>query len=125
MQISGLDETWLNWTSKNISISSNETKNLSIEIYLPDILEAKEYSFTVSVLEINNSFIIESVNSCINVYGVDTCDLNNDGITIHDYNDLMTAYKCFLGIIKNCNNHYHNWNLIKQEYQCFTNNKQY
>jgi len=45
-------------------------------------------------------------------------DLNKDGIVVHDYNDLMTAYKCFLGI-KTCDNYYQNWNLIKQEYDCF------
>ena len=51
------------------------------------------------------------------------CDLNNDEITIHDYNDLMTAYKCFLGINKNCNINYQDWTLLKQEYNCFINNK--
>ncbi|ODS41186.1 hypothetical protein BEH94_09625 [Candidatus Altiarchaeales archaeon WOR_SM1_SCG] len=48
------------------------------------------------------------------------CDLNYDNIHFHDYNDLMTTYKCFLGI-NNCDNYYQNWNLIKQEYQCFIN----
>jgi len=52
------------------------------------------------------------------------CDLNRDGIIIHDYNDLASAYKCFLGI-KNCNKiNYQNWNLMKREYECFTNNNQ-
>jgi len=54
------------------------------------------------------------------------CDLNQNGIIIQDYNDLMSAYKCFLGI-ENCNKiNYQNWNLMKQEYECFTNinNKQ-
>ncbi|ODS35745.1 hypothetical protein BEH94_06070 [Candidatus Altiarchaeales archaeon WOR_SM1_SCG] len=51
------------------------------------------------------------------------CDLNQDGIIVKDYNDLMSAYKCFLGI-KNCNKiNYQNWNIMKQEYECFTNNK--
>ena len=50
------------------------------------------------------------------------CDLNNDGITIHDYNDLMTTYKCFLGITRNCDSHYQNWNLMEQEYACFIKN---
>ena len=49
------------------------------------------------------------------------CDLNYDGIHVHDHNDLMTTYKCFLGV-KNCNNHYQNWNSIKQEYECFAGN---
>jgi len=56
-----------------------------------------------------------SIENCFN-----PCDLNNDGIIIHDYNDLMTAYKCFLGI-RNCANYHQNWNLIKQEYECFVN----
>jgi len=47
------------------------------------------------------------------------CDINRDGIYINDYNDLMNAYKCFLGI-ENCNNNYQNWNSMKQEYECFT-----
>ncbi len=49
------------------------------------------------------------------------CDLNHNGMIVNDWNDLMTTYKCFLGINKNCNN-YQNWNLIKQEYQCFIKN---
>jgi len=49
------------------------------------------------------------------------CDLNRDGIIIHDYNDLMNIYKCFIGINKNCSNYYQNWNLIKKEYECFIN----
>jgi len=52
------------------------------------------------------------------------CDLNHDGIHVRDYNDLMTAYKCFLGIENNCNIiKYQEWNLIKKEYQCFVNLK--
>ena len=49
------------------------------------------------------------------------CDRNYDGIYVNDYNDLMTAYKCFLGV-NNCNIYYQNWNLIKQEYECIVNN---
>ena len=49
-------------------------------------------------------------------------DLNNDGIITKDWNDLMTAYKCFLGIEKNCNKiNYHNWSDMKREYECFIN----
>lgn len=49
------------------------------------------------------------------------CDLDHDGIYINDWDDLMTAYRCFLGI-ENCDNYYQNWNLIKQEYECFVRN---
>ncbi|PKM79352.1 MAG: hypothetical protein CVU88_06240 [Firmicutes bacterium HGW-Firmicutes-13] len=51
------------------------------------------------------------------------CDLNYDKIHFHDYDDLMLAYKCFLGINKNCSNNYQNWEYMKKEYQCFVNNK--
>ena len=51
------------------------------------------------------------------------CDLNHDGILIHDWEDLMAAYKCFLGVNKNCDKiNYQYWNLMKQEYGCFTGN---
>ena len=53
-------------------------------------------------------------------YEMAVCDLNNNGIIVKDYNDLMNAYKCFLGINKNCNKiKLQDWNLIKREYQCF------
>ena len=49
----------------------------------------------------------------------DPCDLNCDGIVYHDWNDLMTGYKCFLGI-GNCNKiTYQNWTAVKDEYDCF------
>jgi len=50
---------------------------------------------------------------------VKTCDLNNDGIIIHDYNDLIFSYKCFLGIERNCKINYQDWKQIKEEYECF------
>ena len=52
------------------------------------------------------------------------CDLNNDGIIIKDHNDLMTAYKCFLGMSNNCKWWMtpKNWSLMKKEYQCFIKN---
>ncbi len=52
-----------------------------------------------------------------------SCDFNNDKIIIHDYNDLMFAYKCFLGINKNCSKiHFQDWENMRQEYKCFVNN---
>jgi len=64
----------------------------------------------------NNNFniLVKSPLFCYNF-----CDFNNDGIYIKDWNDLMNAYKCFLGIEKNCKIDYQSWNLIKQEYDCF------
>ena len=50
------------------------------------------------------------------------CDLNSDGIYTRDHNDLIFAYRCFLGIEKNCNNYFQNWTLIRQEYNCFIGN---
>lgn len=48
------------------------------------------------------------------------CDLNYDKIVSSDYNDLMTAYKCFLGI-KNCDTiQFRDWENMKKEYECFT-----
>ena len=49
------------------------------------------------------------------------CDLDGNGITVQDYGDLMTAYKCFIGI-GNCDNYYRDWDMIKQEYECFNGN---
>ena len=63
----------------------------------------------------------DAVNKSIYCF---TCDINNDGITLHDYTDLMTTYKCFLGINKNCKINSQDWTLLKQEYNCFVNNKQ-
>ena len=53
------------------------------------------------------------------------CDLNNDGIIIRDYRELMDAYKCFLGVKKNCRDlngngiTFKDWNEMKHEYECF------
>jgi len=48
------------------------------------------------------------------------CDLNRDGMIIRDYNDLMTAYKCFLGVQKNCEPDYLNWSAVQNEYDCLS-----
>jgi len=50
------------------------------------------------------------------------CDLNHDGIYISDRNDLMRAYKCFLGLEKSCTGvDEQDWSSMKREYQCFLN----
>ena len=46
-----------------------------------------------------------------------------------EYQDWFGKYIASVGDInnekiKNCNNHYQNWNLITQEYNCFTLNPQ-
>ena len=75
----------------------------------------------VTVFDEEGNLTNESITAHNGSVDVHECDLNNDGIIIHDYNDLMNAYKCFLGI-ENCNNYYQNWNLMKQEYECFVGN---
>jgi len=48
------------------------------------------------------------------------CDFNQDNLILKDYNDLMTAYKCFLGVEKNCRKiSYRSWIVMKREYDCF------
>ncbi len=47
------------------------------------------------------------------------CDFNKDGLIINDWNDLIYAYKCFLGI-KTCDRiNYQDWVNMNKEYQCF------
>jgi parallel beta-helix repeat protein len=51
------------------------------------------------------------------------CDLNHDRIYVHDWNDLMTAYKCFLGVEKDCEKiGFGDGQDIKREYLCFVDN---
>jgi len=51
----------------------------------------------------------------------DTCDLNRDGIVYRDWGDLMSVYKCFLGI-GSCSKISHvNRTAIKEKYECFVN----
>ena len=50
------------------------------------------------------------------------CDINHNGIIIKDWNDLMIAYKYFLGLEGNYNNYYKNWSLMKEGYECFYGN---
>jgi hypothetical protein len=53
------------------------------------------------------------------------CDLNNDGVIIKDYGELMAEYKCFLGISSNCRDlngdgiTFQDWSEMKHEYECF------
>ncbi len=53
------------------------------------------------------------------------CDLNDDGVIIKDYGELMAEYKCFLGIGSNCRDldgdgiTFQDWNEMKHEYECF------
>ena len=51
----------------------------------------------------------------------DPCDLNRDGIVYRDWSDLMSAYKCFLGIGSCSKISYWNRTAIKEEYACFVN----
>jgi hypothetical protein len=66
----------------------------------------------------NKSFM--GNNGTVNVH---ECDLNHDGIYVKDWSNLMSAYKCFLGVEINCNSiNVQEWNLMKREYECFLGN---
>jgi len=54
---------------------------------------------------------------------LDPCDLNRDGIIYRDRSDLMSAYKCFLGIGSCGKISYGNWTAIREEYWCFVNGR--
>ncbi|ODS36943.1 hypothetical protein BEH94_03960 [Candidatus Altiarchaeales archaeon WOR_SM1_SCG] len=140
MDIENLDELYASsLETTNISLLVFEGSDLRYEDYkiinLKEIYELYDLSFSwipenagvyiikIKVDSVNNISELNETNNELDIKLVvyHVCDLNHDGIIIHDYDDLMTAYKCFLGI-KNCDNYYMNWNLMKQEYQCFTGN---
>ncbi|ODS35376.1 hypothetical protein BEH94_00580 [Candidatus Altiarchaeales archaeon WOR_SM1_SCG] len=117
--------------SVSLNLSSGFNTTNSNEIYVGNLSVGEErvVNWTLKSMKLGHGEItvnITSQGNQINVLnnGIHCkypCDFNHDGIIIHDYNDLMTAYKCFLGITKNCDNHYRNWTLMKEEYKCFAN----
>ena len=77
----------------------------------------------VSMFSPPHNLQIENVTIRNGKVSVHECDLNHDGLITHDYNDLMSAYKCFIGVERNCNSiNVQDWNLMKSEYNCFTGN---
>jgi len=125
-------------------INGEPAKNITVELIHNDTTlyagETNEYGGILFILTNpeHENFIIRIKSRCfykeikvnisddnhydmrINEYSY---DLNNDGVVIQDYNDLMGVYRCFLGINKNCGKiDYQNWIVVKREYECFIGN---
>jgi len=107
--------TLFDWRLKKGAEFLNGTQNFTLT--LPD----GQYNWSINCTDMSDSegasetrrFFIDADNY--------DCDLNHDGITINDWSELMTAYKCFLGIKNNCNKiNFRDWNSMKEEYKCFT-----
>ncbi|ODS37659.1 hypothetical protein BEH94_04875 [Candidatus Altiarchaeales archaeon WOR_SM1_SCG] len=129
---------YLNYSSNN-TLHGNDISNNNIGIYSQNSSSIINSNFVCNNIEsdFNSSDWLTTSgdnNICDNAGGWnDTnktgcginckqylCDLNYDGIYIKDWNDLMTAYKCFLGINRNCNKiNYKEWQGMKKEYECF------
>ncbi|ODS37430.1 hypothetical protein BEH94_06210 [Candidatus Altiarchaeales archaeon WOR_SM1_SCG] len=128
-------------SSSNSTLQENEILNNSIGIYSQNSTSVINSNLVCrnSILDFNSSNWYGSYgnkNKCDTGNWTDegfdncwyscsgfprVCDINQDGIITHDYNDLMTAYKCFLGIKNNCNKiNFRDWNSMKEEYKCFT-----
>jgi len=112
-----VDNVYENSKIINLNYSSQETINFTW-----NAPEGK-HNLTVKVDPVNTINESDETNNEITTEIIVEykCDLNHDGVYVKDYNDLMTAYKCFLGITKNCDNYYLNWTLMKEEYKCFAN----
>jgi len=114
----------------NISIENktiNISKNSLVTVNFTLIFTQGIHNVTV-LIDPGNEIpeLDESDNSgteTINVWKA--CDINNDGIILRDYRDLMNAYKCFLGINSYCADFNNNkitcrdWRDMKYEYECF------
>ncbi len=95
-------------------IRIENVENLTLEIRIFGYQLPTPENYTVEITRWKGSKNDENET----VY--DPCDLNRDGIILHDYNDLIIIYKCFLGIGTNCNmQYYQNWTNMKKEYNCF------
>ena len=114
-----IDGVYYNSKTLNLTNKHNVTVNFS---WVPG--EIRKYNLTVSV---NSNSLVRELTESNNeftkfLYAHSECDLNYDKIVSSDYNDLMTAYKCFLGI-KNCDTiQFRDWEKMKKEYECFTGN---
>ena len=126
----------LNLSNVNVSLFVNDIYENSEIINLTNITEkgvnfswnaaAGNHNLTIIVDRNNGIYEFNEENNnltkILNVFN--KCDLNRDGIYTRDYSDLMTAYKCFLGIERNCKINYRDWAGMKTEYLCFVDNKQ-
>jgi len=96
------------------TIAFNITRSVRNDLRLQNLTVFGEEEGSLT----NKSFTMD--NGTVNVH---ECDLNHDGLIIHEHGDLMSAYKCFLGVERNCNSiNVQDWNLMKSEYNCFTGN---
>jgi hypothetical protein len=125
----------LNLSSIKVSFFIDNNLNNSVFMDLTNVTE-KEANFTIKAdgyenyvhgikITVDGSNRInesdESNNEIEETLTVrNKCDLNHDGVIITDRNDLMTAYKCNLGVERNCGEvSYTEWNNMKRKYECF------
>ena len=124
----------LNLSSIKVSFFIDNNLNNSVFVDLTNVTE-KEVNFTIKaygyenyvysikitvdgINRINESD--ESNNELDETLTVrNKCDLNHDGVIVTDWSDLMNAYKCSLGVERNCEISYVEWNNMKREYECF------
>ena len=130
--IKNLHNINLNLSSVNVSLLVDNNLTDSKILNLTNISEFHvNFTYENASADIHNIKVIadpgnlidesnESNNFAEKTLTVPDCDLNLDGIVIHDYNDLMSAYRCFLGIEKNCKINYLDWKNMKREYGCFS-----
>jgi len=132
--IKNLENVNLNLENVNVSINISDnftewrivnlTNKTGVNVTFNRTFVIGRYNITAAADPGNE---INEMNETNNEWGMKLfvyheCDLNRDGIYTRDWNDLASAYKCFLGIEKNCKINYRDWANMKREYNCFTNN---
>lgn len=130
---------------KNLGVDLN-LSGVSVSLFVDDIYENSKILNLTNVTETEVNFIWNAIagthnitiridpqdlinetdetnNELTEILNVWDCDQNRDGIIVYDWNTLMNAYKCFLGINRNCDRiNYQEWTNMKKEYQCFVGN---
>ncbi|ODS39202.1 hypothetical protein BEH94_03255 [Candidatus Altiarchaeales archaeon WOR_SM1_SCG] len=103
---------------KSIVNNSIDDDKANYTCNFPEAGKTENQTFNQWIENICYQFEVKP-NACL------PCDLNNDGIIIKDYRELMDAYKCFLRVKKNCRDlngngiTFKDWNEMKHEYECF------
>ena len=107
------------WNSTNGSVINNTITKLSVIFNIGAIIDW--YIECTDIAKNHATTRLNARNLKIEIMPQHhPCDLNRDGIYTRDWNDLMTAYKCFLGINKNCDKiGLNDWNNMKEEYLCY------